>query len=317
MSRLDPCTAVPLVLLLCACGSPTRGQPDGGPARSASRPPRAASPGRPSLPPPDDGDRLVEAHHRQWVSGDLPGARKLLRQIAERAAARRSLRALAALRLAAIDEMSGDRRAALARLDQVKLLVGPGHPLMLEADDRRARILTATPLVDVRGPVPGTVTLRGEVPQVTARFRLAEKLLVSYHRIVRSAHPLFGLENTSEVLRSKRHALGAAVAVYQKVAAQGGPAAQAAAAFRIGAMFHHLAEALAYESPSDLLPSMARHLSRQLRAESATYLRRALVSYRTALRLPPSAATAPWQRPAKREAETLELVLRTTRKGGR
>jgi hypothetical protein len=267
----------------------------------------------PSLPPPDDGDRLVEAHHRQWVSGDLAGARRLLRQIADREEARRSLRALAALRLAAIDEVTGNRRAALARLDEVKLLAGSGHPLALEAEDRRARILTATPLADVRGPVPGTVTLKGESPQVVALFRYAEKLLVSYHRVVVAP----SLENINEVLRTKRHALAAAVTVYQKMAEQSGATAKAAAAFRIGAMYHHLAEALAFSTPEELLPTLARRLTRQLRAESATHLRRALTSYRAAVRVPAGGGTAVWQEPAKREAATLEVVLRGAPRRGR
>jgi hypothetical protein len=268
----------------------------------------------PSLPPPDDGDRLVEAHHRQWVSGDLAGARRLLHQIIDREEARRSLRALAALRLAAIDEVTGDRRAALAHLEAVKVLAGSGHPLALEAEDRRARILTATPLADVRGPVPGTVTLRGEAPQVVAQFRQAEKLLVSYHRVVVAP----SLENINEVLRTKRHALAAAVTIYQKVAEHGGATAKAASSFRIGAMYHHLAEALAFSTPEELLPTLARRLTRQLRAESATHLRRALTSYRAALRVPAGAGTAAWQEPARREAATLEVVLRgAPRRGGR
>jgi hypothetical protein len=258
------------------------------------------------LPDPDDQDRYLLARHLRFVTGDAAGAREVLKKIVASTTARLSLRALAALRLAEMAELAGDRRRALGYLDQAKSLAGSGHALALEADDRRARILTAAPLADVRGPVPGSVPLRGEPPAVTAAFRTAERLLASYHRVVVAP----SLENVNEVLRAKRGALTAAVGEYQKVVAAGGPASRAAALFRIGAMYHHLAEALAFESPAELLPAVALRLRRELRGESTGYLRRALGFYRNAADVPASAGTEPWGSLAKREAETLALVLK-------
>lgn len=249
----------------------------------------------------------MQAHHLQWVAGDVREAERILGGIVENPGGSGALRATAALRLADMAEAAGDRRGALGHLDQARGLAGAGDALALEADDRRARILAATPLADVRGPVPGTVP-RGETAPVGIAFRRAEQLLVAYHRVVVAP----SLENVNEVLRVKRRALAAAVAAYQKIAATGGPAARAAAAFRMGAVYHHLAEAMAFESPSELLPSVARLLARQLRAESANHLRRALTHYRASLEVPATAGTAPWQQFAKREAETLDVVLQSS-----
>jgi hypothetical protein len=315
---------VALALALVACGEAGSDRARQSPRRAALGKGARGGPARaPVLPPPDANDRLIEAHHLRWVSGDLAGARRLLVGIAMGSSAKSSQRAFAALRLAELAEASGDRRGALGHLDHAKALAGPGHALALEADDRRARILTATPLADVRGPIPGTVALKGETGAVVASFRSAEKLLASYHRIVLAP----SLENVNEMLRGKRRALAAAVAAYQRIAtsvgsghrrgeAASGPAAQTASWFRIGAMYHHLAEALAFESPSELLPSVARRLTRQLRAESVGYLRRALASYRSALKVPRSGATAAWLDLARREADTLELVLKAPARRG-
>lgn len=307
--RAHPAAMAALVALLA--GSCDQGNPVESPAAPPAQEPRAPEPAHPPrLPPRDDADRLVEAHHLRWVSGDLRAARSLLLELLGSVTARFALRAVAALRLAELAEASGDRRAALGHLDQVKAFAGSGSALALEADDRRARILTATPLADLRGPIPGSVVLRGESPQTMTGFRQAEKLLASYHRIVVAP----SLENVNEVLRTKRRALSAAVTAYLKVAAGGGPAAQAACQFRVGGMYHHLAEALAFESPSELLPSVARRLTRQLRAESASYLRRALAAYRNATRVPRSAASATWIDLAARESRLLDLVLTSSGK---
>jgi len=303
--------AVSLLANGCADEAPVLQRP-----RAWTRPPQGAAGQRVAapLPPQSDQDRLLSAHHLEWVSGDFAAARRMLQAVAADPAARGQARVLAALRLAESAEVSGDRRTALSHLDQAKNLAGSNHALALEADDRRARILTASPRADVRGPVPGTAQLKGESPAVLAGFRVAEQRLASFHRIVVAPR----LENIGEVLRTKRHALAGALSAYQQVVGQGGVTARAAALFRMGAMYHHLAEALAFESPEELLPSAAHSLTRQLRADRAGYLRRALASYRSAAQLPAVPAAALWQQLARREVETLELVLkaRGTRAAG-
>lgn len=295
-------TALLLVAWLLACGDPSVPASPAPSTVSGSPEPAGTRPVR--LPAIDDGERLVQAHHLIVVSGEVKRAQELLSSVLARSTNPRSLRARAALELAELAEVGGERRQALVYLEKAKTVTGPGHPLALEADDRRARILTANPLVDVRGPVPGSVPLKQEPPAVAAQFRGAEQLLARYHRVVVAPQ----LENINEVLRAKRRSLAVAAASYQKVVAAATGPGKAAAQFRLGAMYHHLAEALAFAIPSELLPSMARQLRRQLQAESTAYLRRALSHYREAAAVP--SGTSPWRQLARREAETLELVLR-------
>lgn len=294
--------------LLAGCGGQGEGPPPGREARQAD-PVRSDAVRKPEarLPEPGDDELLIKAHHLLWVSGDLPAARALLRAIEGHATGPRTLRAQASLQLAEVAEMTGDRRGALVHLERAKAVAGPGHPLALDADDRRARILTATPLADVRGPMPGGVVLKHEPPAVVARFRHAEQLLAGFHRVVVAPQ----LENINEVLRIKRRSLARAVAAYQKVAASSNGAAKAAALFRIGAMYHHLAEALAFAIPAELLPSVARQLRRQLQGESTAFLRKSLTYYRAAAEMPPDPGLSPWRQLAAREAKTLALVLKS------
>ena len=293
-------------LLAVGCGDCPPEPPQQQRTRRAAPTPEA-QPGPSRLPPPDSLDRLVRAHHLYWVSGDWGAAVKELEAVALDHTAPRERRAQAGLRLAEIVEITGDRRRALGHLERVKAVVGPTHRLAQEADDRRARILTATPLADVRGPVPGSVTLRGEAPQVAARFRRAEQLLDSCHRVVVAPQ----LENVNEVLRAKRRSLAQAVAAYQKVASAAGAAGRAAALFRLGALHHHLAEALAFAIPTELLPSVARRLRYKLQGESTADLRRALSYYREVGKVPSSPETELWKRLAAREAKTLAAVLKS------
>jgi len=300
---------LPIALLMLAplgaCGDD--GDPSASPPSVSLRPVGQVKADR--LPAPDDEEQLVSAHHLITVAGDIPAARRKLEAIIERGTARRAVRARAALRLAELEEMSGARRSALVHLEQVKEIAGQGHPLSLEADDRRARILTATPLADVRGPVPGSVLPKHEPPQVVAKFRRAEQLLARYHRVVVAPK----LESINEVLRTKRRALAVAATAYQKVAASANGPAKAAALYRMAAMYHHMAEALAFSLPPELLPARARQLRRQQKGESTAYLRKSLGLYRGVAKLPASPAMSPWRELAEREAKTLALVLNPAR----
>ena len=260
----------------------------------------------PPLPRPDHNDHYLEAHVQRQLAGDLTRASTLLDGVASNTETPRALRARARLRQAEMALVQGQRRVALAYLEQARDAAGRGRPLAMVADDRRARILAATPLANVRGPVPGSVALTGEPRAVTARFARAERQLAAFHRMV--VRPT--LENINTVLRIKRAALAAAVAAYQKVADGGGPGARAAAAFRMGAMHHHLAEALAFEPPPELLPSVAARLRRRQRKESTLHLRKSLAYYRKAASTKEAAATAPWRGLAAREVKTLARILK-------
>lgn len=276
-----------------------------GPSRPRELPFTSKSVEEKDLPAPDDQDRLQKAHHLLWVSGDLSGAKQLLARVAESRTAPMDVRARAELQMAELAEIVGDRRSALNHLERAKIVAGPGHSLALEADDRRARILVVAPLAEVRGPVPGSVILRNEQAPVVANFRRAERLLAAYHRVIVAPR----LEDMNEVLQRKKRALAVAVAAYQRVSKQGGNAARAAALFRIGAMYHHLAEALVFAIPSELLPSVARHFRRQYKVESTAHLRKSLEYYQEASRVPSSPGTEPWRELARRESNTLEIVL--------
>ena len=303
------------ICLLCgfgACGGEDR-LPSPQPDKVLGPPRRPVQEPSGELPAPDDEERLIHAHHLMSVSGELGTAKELLSSIVGRPTVRRSVRARGALALAGLAEVTGDRREALVYLERAKILAGPGHPLALEADDRRAGILTATPFAEVRGPVPGSVVLRSEALQVVARFRAAEQALARFHSVVVAPQ----LENITDVLHTKRRSLAVAVAAYQKVATTATGPAKAAALFRMGAMYHHLAEALVFAIPPELLPSMARQLRRQLQAESTSYLRKSLSYYREAAAVMPGPGTSPWRQLAEREAKTLALVLKAPRRRGK
>lgn len=295
-----------VVALLAGCGEGPSGASSV--ARSPSATPAASPQGAlaVSLPEPDHNDHYLEAHLQRHLIGDLARATRLFGGVAASSEAPRALRARARLRMAEMALIRGQRRQALAFLDQAREVAGTGHPLAMAADDRRARILAATPLANVRGPVPGSAQLNGEPRAVTARFGRAEKQLAAYHRVVVAPT----LENINAILRIKRKALAVALAAYHEVAQGGGPAARAAAYFRMGAMHHHLAEALAFELPTELLPSVAARLRRRLRKESTAHLRKSLSNYRKATGTPDSAATAPWRGLAAREVKTLSRILK-------
>jgi hypothetical protein len=138
MRRFGPHAAIPLALaFLVGCGEGGEGLPSEGKERPATAPSDAVRQPKVRIPEPGDDELLIKAHHLLWVSGDLPAARALLRNIEAHATGPRTLRAQASLQLAEVAEMTGDRRGALVHLERAKAVAGPGHPLALDADDRR------------------------------------------------------------------------------------------------------------------------------------------------------------------------------------
>jgi hypothetical protein len=315
--------AVGLLVLASACASETPAVPDRGSTAAPDAGPRD-KPGRARPRATVDhlaspAAQLALAYHRRWVSGELRQARRGLQALLGRGDASDALRAKAALWLAEIAELRGQKRAALEQLEAAKRLAGPATALARIADDRRARIVSSAPLADVRGPAPGSVRLR-ETPQINALFRRAEQRLVAFHRVV--VRPR--IENIDSVRRGKQAALSRAVALYEQVERLGSPTAKAAARFRVAAMYHHMAEALAFERPPELLQKFARKLTRQLQAQSVAYLSRALSSYRAVAQVKGGGGSggsssaiegARWKRLAKREAQTLARLLGSKNKG--
>jgi len=294
-------TAFTLACVLAPIGGRVVAQP----APDAERATALPAAGVPGLPPMTAQDRLLRLHHAQWVRGEFGLARRQLALLLDNRAVQAQARAEAGLRLAAMAERAGERRLALAHLARVERLIRPGHLLSRRAAQMRQRLHTAA-LTDIRGPVPGSISLRGEPARIAAQFRRAEKLLEAYYRVVVAPR----LENVDAVLRTKRRTLAAAVAAYQRVAQAGGILAKVAAHYRVASMYHHLAEALAFDRPPELLPSVAQQLARRLRTASVDYLRRALASYREAVRSGGGGgAAAKWRALAQREARTLSRVL--------
>ncbi len=281
--------------------------------RADLAPRRSALPSAPnaSTAPIDQLDsptaQLALAYHRRWVRGEIGLARRGLASLVGRDDAPDLLRARAALWLSEIAHLCGNKRAALEQLEVVKRLAGQDASLARQARERRARIVTRAPLADVRGPVPGSLRL-GESPQVKAMIRRAEQQLVAFYRYV----VRWRLESMDRTLLRKQALLGRAVARYEKVETLGGPAAKAAARFRIAAMYHHMAEALTSELPKELNKEQRRKSTRKLQGLSVAYLGRALSAYRAVARV---AGGQRWKQLAQREAQSLGRLLGGEAKG--
>lgn len=259
-----------------------------------------------------DEQRLAALYHTQWVQGRTSQALAGLTSLLDDKRVAPIIRARAGMRVAQITELAGDKRRAAAALDLVVQLAPQGSRLARLAADRRERIRRVAPLAEIRGPVPGSVTLAGESPSIVSLFRRAEKALIACHRVVVAPR----LENIDEVLWRKRRAGSAAIALYSEVAERGGPEARAAAHFRLAALHHHLAEAMAFERPRGMLPSVAVRLGRRLRAESVASLHRSLLHYRAVVSIRESRPL--WRRLAAQEVRTLEQVLgRQARQSGK
>lgn len=252
----------------------------------------------------DPNEALVGAHHLRWVSGDTSAARRALEAMISRSETPSPIKGRAVLELADLLELQGARREALSLLERARRMAIPGSELRLEAEKRRAAILSTTPLADVPGPAPGTFRIAVSA-RAAAVFRRAERLLVAFYRLVLRPR----VETIDRARAAKRRALTRAVKAYERVISLGKSEAALAARCRIGAMYQHMAEALAFDRPPELLPAAARRLSRELREESASNLRKALVSYRAAIDMAGLSVRSTWLKLARREERTLARVL--------
>ncbi len=286
------------LLLLVLLGCADRDAP-------AVAPPPDAAP----LVPPPSGDAGVTppgeaaaAYWGAWLEAQIGGDAALARAGFEAALARadedRVAAARAAVELAGLETVTGNRRRALELLARAQSLA-PADPTVADAVEALSSRLAATPAgdSDVRGPAPGT-PLPGVPDAVQAQWRAAEQALVRTHRL--RIRPV--LEALSSGMRTKAASTEATVRAYRQVAAAGG-VAEVAAEFRIGTLYHDLAVELVFDLPPELDPGVAADLRRELRSDAVAYLKRAVAAYQRARDVEPGAAEADTWRVAAEAAE--------------
>lgn len=292
-----------LAALLAAC-SPDRREPPAAVAIDAA--PVSADRGDAGVP----GSRAVarefwSAYLEAQVGGDLAAARQGYEDVLARAAEDPTAAARAAVELAELEALEGNRRRALELLARAQSLAPDDAPVADAAGALSAR-LAATPAgrSDVRGPAPGTA-LSGASEEVQAQWRQAEALLLTAHRL--RMKPV--LEALSGSVRRKEAATEAAVRAYREIAAIGG-LATVAAEFRAGTLYHDLAVELVFDLPPELDPGVAARLRRTLRASAVSYLRRAVAAYERALESPATGEDVdPWRVAAEASARAARELL--------
>jgi len=267
--------AMVMALLVAAC-APERREPPAADAVDAGV--ETARRGDAGVAGPPAARQFWAAYLEAQVGGDLAAARRGYEEVLARADEDPTAAARAAVELAELEALEGNRRRALELLARAQSLAPDDAPVAEAAGDLSAR-LAATPAgrSDVRGPPPGTA-LPGVADDVQERWQKAEELLLAAHRI--RMKPV--LEALSGSVRRKESATEAAVRAYREVAAAGGLAA-VAAEFRAGTLYHDLAVELVFDLPPELDPGVAARIRRTLRGSAVTYLRRAVAAYERAL----------------------------------
>ncbi len=227
------------------------------------------------------GGTAASAYWGAWLEQMIGGNAELARAGFEatlaRAAEDPDAAARAAVELAGLEIVTGNRRRALELLARAQSLA-PGDPSVTDAVSALSSRVAATPAgeSDVRGPAPGT-PLAGVDAAVQAQWRAAEQALVRTHRL--RIRPM--LESLSGGMRIKATSTESTVRAYRQVALAGG-AAEAAAEFRIGTLYHDLAVELVFDLPPELDPGVAADLRRELRNDAVGYLKRAVAAYQRA-----------------------------------
>jgi hypothetical protein len=284
------------LLVLAACGG------DRDAARAASDVDAAPVPVAP-LDAGREPDRAVASSYwGAWLEAQIGGNAERARAGYEAALARAdedgAAAARAAVELAGLETVAGNRRRALELLARAQSLA-PADRTVIDAVEALSSRLAATPAgeSDVRGPAPGTA-LPGVNDTVQALWRAAEAQLVRTHRL--RIRPV--LEALSSGMRSKASATEATVRAYREIAVAGG-VAQAAAEFRIGTLYHDLAVELVFDLPPELDPGVAADLRRELRADAVGYLKRAVAAYQRARAVEAGGADADTWRVAAEAAE--------------
>lgn len=219
------------------------------------------------------------AHLEAQLGGDLDTARRGYEEVLARADEDAYAGARAAVQLAELAALEGNRRRALELLALAQNLA-PDDAAVIDAADALSARLAATPAgqSDVRGPAPGT-PLPGLTDAQQAAWREAERELVDAHRLRMKP----ALETLSASVLRKQRAIERTVRGYRAIAEAGGVAA-VAAEFRIGTLYHDLAiELVGFDPPPELEARAAGGIRRSLRATAVTHLRRAVAAYERAL----------------------------------
>lgn len=241
--------------------------------------------------------------HAWRLDGDFGKASRGLAELASSEETPGRLRAMAALKLAELAELKGDRRKALDQLLSARRYAQFQPQLRRIVGERMQRLRAESPLADVRGPMPGAAQLKGESDATEKNFAKAERLLETYYRL--GVNPR--LETVDRELRVKRNALRNAVRAYERVARRGRANAASASYFRIASLYHNLAEVLGFRPPSELLEAEAKRLAARLQKSSKQSLQTAFGYYRRCVQ---TKGQGPWVELARREVRTLSIVLR-------
>jgi hypothetical protein len=236
-----------VVVLLLACDAGGQGAETGEAARvEAPAPPAAKAPQEPVLERPGKAaTAYYQAYLDETLRGDFDAARRAYRGVVEDTSADPRIAARAALRLAEYEPDARRRHHAL----------------------------------QIVAKAAARTTVESMSPAAADRFAHAEGLLAAYH--ARRLRPR--LEDLRAGVRSKRHALDAAVRGYRRVIALGEPVATVAAEFRIASLSYDLALALTFDLPPELEEDVASELRRSLRAQAVADRNRAQAAYARAL----------------------------------
>jgi len=251
--------------------------------------------------------RYYQAYLDEVFGGDIDTARAAYREVMATADTRqRVLAARAALRLAAIEAWTGNRREAIELAVRATALGGQDRDLVERADQLQDGIAAiGRPRVgDVRGPPIGTELTTVSV-EAREKFARAERLTTAFHAV--KVKPR--IEDPQAGARARQRAAEVAARAYGAVVDLGEPAATVAAEFRIGSLYHDLAVALVSEAPPELDRRAAARLRRQQKAKAARHLRTARAAYLRSRAIGESAASARWRREAREQQASVDVLL--------
>ncbi len=270
-----------LVLLLAGCDGSGAARHHRVPARDAGvATATVPADGAPRGPKTSWATRYYEGYLAETLHGDVAAARAAYSDVITNGADKDPVSAArAALRLAELERLAGNRRKAQELVARAAVL-GQSNLAIVERADRAQSHLAS--LHDrgseVRGPPAGTA-LEGVSQAARDAFRAAEGLLTEYHR--RQLQPR--LEGVRAGIRAKERAMEAAERAYHEVIAFGEREATVAAELRIGSLHHDLALALLFDVPPELEAEEAAKLRRSLRGRALTNLRKARAAYERSL----------------------------------
>lgn len=237
--------------------------------------------------------RYYEGYLAETVRGDRAAARAIYDEVVNRAArVDRDSAARAALRLAELELVDGNRRRAQELVARASVLGQGSLELIERADRAQARLASLRARgSDVRGPPAGT-ELEGVSAETRKQFAAAEGTLGDYHR--RRLAPR--LEGIQAAIRAKENAREQAERAYREVIPSGEREAVVAAEFRIGSLHHDLAMALMFDIPPELEKEEAAKLRRSLRGRAVTHLRKGRTAYERSLEVAQGRSVASTER---------------------